>query len=98
MRFKTARDAAWAWHDRVSLHVNVGETAIADSWLTPGHVHSYEFVPLRSADEIVEEAVAMNNCLRTYGPNLAHNRSRLWSVRMNGRRVATLQLGRLQPD
>jgi hypothetical protein len=98
MRFRTARDAAWEWHERVSLHVNLGETPIADPWLTPGRVHNYEFVPLRSADEIVEEAVAMNNCLRTYGPNLAHNRSRLWSVRMNGRRVATLQLGRLHPD
>ena len=35
----------------------------------------------------------MKNCLKTYGSNLAHNRSRLWSVRMNGRRVATLQIG-----
>jgi hypothetical protein len=92
MRFKTARDAAWEWHDRVCLHVNLGEAPLADVWLTPGCVGNYEFVPLRCADEIAADAAAMNNCLRTFGYNLAHNRSRLWSVRMNGRRVATLRL------
>ena len=35
----------------------------------------------------------MRNCLKTYGYNLAHNRSRLWSVRRNGERLATLRVG-----
>ena len=34
----------------------------------------------------------MRNCLNTYGYNLAHNRSRLWSVRRNGERIATLKV------
>jgi hypothetical protein len=34
----------------------------------------------------------MRNCLRAYGYDLAHNRSRLWSVRRNGQRVATLRV------
>jgi hypothetical protein len=98
MRFMRAVDAAGEWRVRVELHVNVGETPMADTWLMPGRVDNYEFVPLRSAADIVAEAAAMKNCLSTYGPNLAHNFSRLWSVRMNGTRVATLQLGRLRPD
>jgi hypothetical protein len=98
LRFKTALDGAWAWHARAGLHINLGEAPIADTWLTPGCVHGYEFVPLRCADDIVAEAAAMKNCLNTYGYNLAHNRSRLWSVRMNGRRVATLRLARQASD
>ena len=94
LRFKTALDGAWAWHSRAGLHINLGESPIADTWLTPGRVYGYQFVPLRCADDIVAEAAAMKNCLNTYGYNLAHNRSRLWSVRMNGRRVATLRLAR----
>jgi hypothetical protein len=35
----------------------------------------------------------MRNCPRTYGYNLAHNHSRLWSVRRDGERVATLKVG-----
>ena len=92
MRFKTALAAPEAWRERVGLHVYLGEAPIADTWLTPGCVYGYEFVPLRCADDIAAEAAAMKNCLNTYGYNLAHNRSRLWSVRMNGQRVATLRL------
>jgi hypothetical protein len=92
MRFKTALAAAEDWRERAALHVYLGGATIADPWLTPGCVYGYEFVPLRCADDIVAEAAAMKNCLNTYGYNLAHNRSRLWSVRMNGRRVATLRL------
>lgn len=98
MRFKAALDAAWHWHMRVALHVNIGEAPIADHWLTPGCVYGYEFTPLRCADDVVAEAVAMKNCLRSYGYDLAHNRSRLWSVRMNGRRVATLRLAQIFAD
>ena len=34
----------------------------------------------------------MNNCLRAYGYDAAHNRSRLWSMRRDGQRVATLSV------
>jgi hypothetical protein len=98
MCFKSAREAAWDWQARACLHVCIGEAPLADVWLTPGCVYNYEFVPLRSADDIAEEAAAMQNCLRTYGPDLAHNRSRLWSVRMNGRRVATLRVSHRLSD
>jgi hypothetical protein len=98
MSFKTAREAAWDWQTRVGLHINLGEAPIADMWLSPGCVDNFEFVPLRCADDIVAEAAAMENCVETYGYSLAHNRSRLWSVRMNGRRVATLQLSQYAGD
>jgi hypothetical protein len=55
-------------------------------------VAGYDFVPRTSISAIAEEAHAMRNCLRTYGYNLAHNRSRLWSVRRDGQRVATLRV------
>lgn len=61
-------------------------------WLQPGRADGYDFIPLNSTTDISEEAEAMQNCLRTYGPNLAHNRSRLWSVRRSGQRVATLRV------
>ena len=40
----------------------------------------------------------MRNCLNTYGDYLAHNGSRLWSVRLNGERVATLRIARRYRD
>ena len=40
----------------------------------------------------------MRNCLHSYGYNLAHNRSRLWSVRRHGERVATLRVASWHRD
>jgi len=90
MRFAAALEAAQEWRTRIALQVRLGERPIADMWLSPGYVYGFDFVALRTAEDIAAEAAAMRNCLCSYGASLAHNRSRLWSVRMNGRRVATL--------
>ncbi len=90
MRASTALSAANAWHTSLALHLNLGHQPIGDMWLQPGRVGDYDFLPLRSIAAITEEAAAMSNCVRTYGDNLAHNDSRLWSVRRDGERIATL--------
>src|SRR5262249_52422585 len=41
-----------------------------------------------------EEAAAMENCVRTYGEAAARGWVRLWSVRKDGVRVATLEVTR----
>lgn len=93
MRIGSALAAADAWHTTIELHVNLGREPIADVWLRAARVDGYDFLPLTSIATITEEADAMRNCVRTYGDSLAHNRSRLWSVRSDGQRVATLRLG-----
>ena len=92
MRIGSALDAADDWRTNIGLHVNLGREPIADVWLHPARVVGYDFLPLTSISEITEEAAAMRNCLRTYGYRLAHNRSRLWSMRKDGQRVATLSV------
>lgn len=87
-----ATKAANAWRETIALHLDLGPEPITDMWLHPARVDGYDFVPLRSSDEIAEEASAMKNCLRTYGAVLAHNNARLWSVRRDGGRVATLKV------
>jgi hypothetical protein len=62
-----------------------------DVWLAPGTTDGYEFIPLRSAQDVIEEARAMKNCVRGYGSDIAHDASRLWSIRKDGARVATLE-------
>ncbi len=84
MRIAAALAAADKWRMMVALHVNLGRQPIADMWLQAGRVAGYDFLPLSSIAAIAEEADAMRNCLHTYGYNLAHNRSRLWSVRRHG--------------
>jgi hypothetical protein len=92
MRFKTALDDAQDWRTQVALHADLGAEPIADMWLEPGSVDGYDFVPLDSAESIADEAAGMNNCLRTYGYDVAHNRCRFWGVRKGGQRIATLKV------
>lgn len=92
MRIGSALGAADDWLTNIGLRVNLGREPIADVWLQPARVAGYDFLPLASVSDITEEAAAMRNCLCTYGYRLAHNRSRLWSMRKDGQRVATLSV------
>lgn len=97
-RIDAACSAAEDWRTVIALHVNLGRQPIADMWLRPGRMAGYEFVPLDSIAAITDEAKTMRNCLQTYGQNLMHNRSRVWSVRKDGDRVATLRIARRYRD
>ena len=92
MHFRAACNAAEQWQLSMSLYINLGDSIIDDMWLKPGEQDGFEFVPLRSRAEIEEEAKAMANCLRSYGPNVAQGWSRLWSIRKEGKRVATVNV------
>jgi hypothetical protein len=92
MRIASALSAADDWRTNIRLHVELGRDPITELWLRPACVSGYDFLPLTSVSQIVEEASAMRNCLRGYGYHVAHNRSRLWSMRKDGQRVATLSV------
>jgi hypothetical protein len=98
IRIEQALAAAGDWRPMIRLHVNLGGTPIADMWLEPGRVGGYDFHPLSSIAAIADEANAMRNCLRIYGYSLARNSARLWRVRRDGARVATLRVSTRNGD
>jgi len=94
MQSDAATGAALAWLDRLVLGLTLGKERVADLWLHPGPFDGHEFVPLDSAESLTEEALAMENCVRTYAGRIAANRCRLWSIRRDGQRIATLEVRR----
>jgi hypothetical protein len=94
MQLRAAFRAADAWHRELTLTLSLGHKPVDDTWLSPGTVDGYAFVPLRSAADLSEEATAMENCVRTYAEMIARGEIRLWSVRKDGLRVATLEVAR----
>jgi len=93
MAFDTAVCAAKSWFNRVRLVLQLREGVLSDAWLTPGDVSGLTFSPLMSANEILAESRAMQNCADQYSDRLAKDRCRLFSVRRRGVRVATLEIG-----
>lgn len=59
----------------------------------PTVVNGFEFVPLRSCEELYLEGVAMRHCVASYSTQVMSGRIRIFSVRQDGRRLATLEVG-----
>ena len=91
-----ARNAMADWLSRLRLHVTIADAVHEPLWLEPKTVDGFDFVPLLSANSIHEEAQAMENCVRSYGSDIATNAQRLWSMRRDGKRHATLSVGNNQ--
>jgi hypothetical protein len=93
MTWAPAQAAAVAWVDALNTHLWLDESGVDDVWGEPGIVDGYEFSPLRTAADLAAESDAMQNCVRSYGAELGENYARLWSIRKDGERVATMHLG-----
>ncbi|MEL6872304.1 MAG: PcfJ domain-containing protein, partial [Pseudomonadota bacterium] len=92
MGLPAACDAASDWLDAVSEDVVLGNGGLVDCWLAGGRAAGYRFVPLRSRQELLEEADVMDSCVGDYAHALAVGRCRLFSVRRGSQRVATLEV------
>lgn len=66
--------------------------AVPHSWAAAGKIDEFEFGPIATAEDLVEEAREMRNCVRRYVFKIALGECRLFSVRRNGERIATLEL------
>ena len=87
-----ASNLAEEWRQNVKLYLELGDGALADNWLAAANVGGFDFVPLSTFADIRDEALAMKHCVRTYARYLTENSSRVWSIRRDGERVATLEL------
>ena len=91
--FDTALCAAKSWFNRVRLVLQLAPGVVTDPWLKPGQAQGFSYKPLMNHLEILAEAQAMQNCADQYGERIVRDKCRLFSVRRNGARVATLELG-----
>ncbi len=96
--FDTALCAAKSWFNRMRLVLQLPSGALTDTWLKPGGALGYMFEPLLSHADILAEAQGMQNCADQYAERLVREKCRLFSVKRNGQRVATLEIGQHQRE
>lgn len=89
---RLAREETANWRKRIEGLLALG-TGFPDTWFADGSAMGYEFVALRTPEDLFSECAAMRNCLDLYALRLGHMRSRLFSVRAKGKPIATLELG-----
>lgn len=79
------------WRERLALDVCLGP-GIADTWLQEASSGDLSFVALRTAEDFIAEAQAMDNCLDRYADRLVGRSARVFSVRREGRSIANLEI------
>lgn len=91
--FDTALCAAKSWFNRVRLVLQLAPGVVTDPWLKPGMANGYTFEPLMDHMAILAEAHAMQNCADQYSDRIVRDKCRLYSIKRNGARIATLEAG-----
>jgi hypothetical protein len=91
--YDTALCAAKSWFNRVRLVLQLPPGALEDTWLKSGNGLGYVFEPLLDHKDILAEAQAMQNCADQYAERIVRDKCRLFSIKRNGQRVATLEIG-----
>jgi hypothetical protein len=92
MSYEAARQSAYAWMERIEAELTLGGGGIEHTWCEPARVDGIDFVPITTAAAITEEAAAMRHCVLTYSFAIAEGVCRIWSLRKDGERIATLEI------
>jgi hypothetical protein len=96
MRYDHARGAAQDWLENIALHVAFADAGALEPWLKPGIFDGFHFMPVLTAAELMAEAADMRHCVRTYGEGIVEQSHQIWSVRRDGKRVATIEVSACQ--
>lgn len=88
---KRATEEARLWRERLALDVVLGN-GLSDTWLEEGSHAGMTFKALRTADDFIAEARAMDNCLDRYADRLVGRPARVFAVRRDGSSIATIEI------
>jgi hypothetical protein len=89
---KKAFARARTWGLFLGLVVEMEPEGLRDPWIMECEVDGYRFVPLLTPEDVLEEAIAMRNCLVSYGESMGRDHCRIFSIRRGRTRVANLEI------
>jgi hypothetical protein len=94
MSLKTVTTLSAQWHEAVASHLDGPQYAFPGPWFPASKMGDYDFIPLDNAGDLYREGAIMHHCAGAYAPHVSNGHSYIYSVRLAGERVATLELVR----
>jgi PcfJ-like protein len=94
MSLKTMTKLSADWHEAVARDMSGPQFAFPVPWYPAAEIDGYEILPIDSSAELYREGAAMHHCAGTYGDAVKHGAIYIYSIRQNGKRLATLELVR----
>ena len=93
MALRTAIQASDEWHEAVASHIgDAGDLALPPPWYPPATQGGFDIVPLTTSADLYREGYAMHHCVATYADQVRQGTSYIFSVRSEGKRIATISL------
>ena len=93
MALRTAIQASHEWHEAVASHMDdAGDLALPPPWYPPATQGGFDIVPLTTSADLYREGHAMHHCVATYVDQVRQGTSYIFSVRKDGKRIATVSL------
>ena len=93
MALRTAIRASHEWHEAVASHMDdAGDLALPPPWYPPATQGGFDIVPLTTSADLYREGHAMHHCVATYVDQVRQGTSYVFSVRSDGKRIATISL------
>lgn len=85
-------DDAYTWYMLLAFEIHFGGRPIRNMWAKGADIDGLQIVPLDTSEVLIDEAIAMSNCLRTYALALLRDQCRLFGARRDGVRVGTIEV------
>jgi PcfJ-like protein len=94
MSLKTVTKLSADWHEAVASHMDGPQFAFPTPWYPAGKVGNYEILPIDHSAALYREGATMHHCVGTYANEVKQGYIYIYSVRCEGKRLATLELVR----
>ena len=94
MSLKTVTTLSADWHEAVASNMDGPQFAFPAPWYPAAKVGNYEILPIDNSAELYREGAAMHHCAGTYANDVKQGYIYIYSIRCDGKRLATLELVR----
>ena len=94
MSLKTVTTLSADWHEAVASHMDGPQFAFPPPWYSAAKCGAYEILPIDNSAELYREGATMHHCVGSYADDVKCGGIYVYSIRRDGKPVATLALAR----
>ncbi|HMF25572.1 MAG TPA: PcfJ domain-containing protein [Pseudolabrys sp.] len=92
MSLRTVMKLSADWHEAVANNLDGPQYSFPKPWLPATRLNGYEIVPIANGADLYREGAAMRHCVGSYGSLVTRGDCYIYSVREDGKRVATAEI------
>jgi len=92
MSLRTVTRLSAEWHEAVASNLTGPQHTFPAPWFPTATINGMEIIPIDNSADLYREGAFMHHCIGTYSEEVRGGRYYVYSIRRNGKRVATAGL------